>query len=150
MPWRRTLDPDAPLSLAYLTYRGKPDCGGQGVYTRHLSKALVELGHHVEVYSGPPYPVLDARVPLHELPSMDMWEHFPFHVPWPWQMRTRTDVAEVLRTLFTGTFAEPWAFSHRAAKAILPRAGEFDVVHDNQCMGTGLLDLQAAGLPILG
>ena len=39
--------PDEPLRLAYLTYRGKPHVGGQGVYTRHLTKALVDLGHHV-------------------------------------------------------------------------------------------------------
>jgi glycosyltransferase involved in cell wall biosynthesis len=141
---------DRPLRVALLTYRGKPHCGGQGVYTRHLSKALTDLGHHVEVYSGQPYPVLDPRVTLHKLPSLDMWEHFPFHVPWPWQLKSRIDVGEAARTLFTGTFAEPWAFSARAAKAILPRVGEFDVLHDNQCMGSGLLDIQAAGLPILG
>ncbi|MCU1485668.1 MAG: putative glycosyltransferase [Actinomycetia bacterium] len=141
---------DRPLRVALLTYRGKPHCGGQGVYTRHLSKALTDLGHHVEVYSGQPYPVLDPRVTLHKLPSLDMWEHFPFHVPWPWQLHGRIDVAEAARTLFTGTFAEPWAFSARAAKAIIPRVGEFDILHDNQCMGSGLLDIQAAGLPILG
>ena len=141
---------DRPLRVALLTYRGKPHCGGQGVYTRHLSKALTDLGHHVEVYSGQPYPVLDPRVELHKLPSLDMWEHFPFHVPWPWQLKDRIDWAEATRTLFTGTFAEPWAFSARAARAIVPRVGEFDVLHDNQCMGTGLLDIQAAGLPILG
>jgi glycosyltransferase involved in cell wall biosynthesis len=141
---------DRPLRVALLTYRGKPHCGGQGVYTRHLSKALTDLGHHVEVYSGQPYPVLDPRVTLHKLPSLDMWEHFPFHVPWPWQLKSGIDVAEAARTLFTGTFAEPWAFSARAAKAIIPRVGEFDILHDNQCMGTGLLDIQAAGLPILG
>ena len=43
----RTGDPDGPLRIAYLTYRGKPHVGGQGVYTRHLTKALVDLGHHV-------------------------------------------------------------------------------------------------------
>ena len=71
---------DRPLRVALLTYRGKPHCGGQGVYTRHLSKALTDLGHHVEVYSGQPYPVLDPRVTLHKLPSLDLWEHYPwFH-----------------------------------------------------------------------
>ena len=54
---------DAPLRIAYLTYRGKPHVGGQGVYTRHLAKALVDLGHHVEVLGGQPYPILDERVP---------------------------------------------------------------------------------------
>ena len=42
MPKPGPLDPDAPLSLAYLTYRGKPHVGGQGIYTRHLTKALVD------------------------------------------------------------------------------------------------------------
>ena len=38
-----TVHDDEPLSIAYLTYRGKPHVGGQGVYTRHLTKALVDL-----------------------------------------------------------------------------------------------------------
>ena len=62
MPEPVGLDPNAPLSLAYLTYRGKPHVGGQGVYTRHLTKALVDLGHSVEVLGGQPYPVLDDRI----------------------------------------------------------------------------------------
>jgi len=64
---------DGPLRIAYLAYRGKPHCGGQGVYTRHLTKALVDLGHHVEVFAGQPYPILDERVPLVKLPSLDQY-----------------------------------------------------------------------------
>ena len=52
---------DAPLRIAYLSYRGKPHVGGQGVYTRHLSKALVDLGHTVEVLGGQPD---DANGPM--------------------------------------------------------------------------------------
>ena len=37
------------LRIAMLAYRGKPHVGGQGVYVREISKALVELGHTVEV-----------------------------------------------------------------------------------------------------
>ena len=33
---------DTPLRIAYLTYRGKPHVGGQGVYSRHLTKELEE------------------------------------------------------------------------------------------------------------
>jgi glycosyltransferase involved in cell wall biosynthesis len=141
---------DRPLRVALLVYRGKPHCGGQGVYTRHLSKALVDLGHHVEVFSGPPYPNLDERVPLHQLRSLDMWEHFPWFIPWPRLFKTRIDFGEFLLTSITGTFAEPWAFSKRAERALLPRLGDFDIVHDNQCLGSGLLGIQAAGMPILG
>ena len=28
------------LRIAYLLYRGNPRCGGQGVYTRHLTREL--------------------------------------------------------------------------------------------------------------
>ena len=52
-------DPEA-LRIALLSYRSKPHCGGQGVYVRHVSRELVELGHQVEVISGQPYPELDA------------------------------------------------------------------------------------------
>jgi glycosyltransferase involved in cell wall biosynthesis len=138
------------LRVALLVYRGKPHCGGQGVYTRHLSTALTDLGHHVEVFSGQPYPVLDPRVTLHELPSLDLWEHYPWFHTCLANVRDRIDLGEWARTSFTGSFAEPWAFSKRAERALLARLGDFDVVHDNQCLGTGLLGVQAAGLPVLG
>jgi glycosyltransferase involved in cell wall biosynthesis len=138
------------LRVALLVYRGKPHCGGQGVYTRHLSAALTDLGHHVEVFSGQPYPVLDERVTLHELPSLDLWEHYPWFHKCLAKVRDRIDVGEWARTSFVGTFAEPWAFSKRAERALLARLDDFDVVHDNQCLGTGLLGIQAAGLPVLG
>ena len=62
------------MRIALLSYRSKTDCGGQGVYVRHLSRGLVELGHDVEVFSGPPYPeILDPRVRLTEVPSLDLY-----------------------------------------------------------------------------
>lgn len=136
------LPPDTPLSIAYLTYRGKPHVGGQGVYTRHLTKALSDLGHRVEVFAGQPYPVLDERVPLHELPSLDTFnDHFPGRVPGFWEIKTREDLLEVAQ-FATGTFPEPLAFSARAKRAVLPRASEFDLVHDNQCLGYGIRSIE--------
>ena len=133
------LAPDAPLKIAYLTYRGKPHVGGQGVYTRHLTKALVDLGHTVEVFGGQPYPVLDERIPLHKLPSLDIWnDHFPGRFPGIWEMKSKADLAEMF-THFKGTFGEPWAFSIRAREALKKRQGDFDLVHDNQCLGYGIL-----------
>ena len=142
--------PDDPLRIAYLTYRGKPHVGGQGVYTRHLSKALVDLGHHVEVLSGQPYPILDPRVPLVELPSLDIYnDHFPMRMPGLWELKTWMDFAEV--TAFsTGTFPEPLAFSLRAWDHLKRRTNEFDLVQDNQCLGYGLLAIEKSGLPVLG
>jgi hypothetical protein len=86
------LSPDAPLSIAYLTYRGKPHVGGQGVYTRHLTKALVDLGHTVEVFGGQPYPVLDERIEMHKLPSLDLWnDYFPGRFPGFWELHDKAD-----------------------------------------------------------
>ncbi|HEY7628796.1 MAG TPA: glycosyltransferase family 4 protein, partial [Ilumatobacteraceae bacterium] len=138
----RALSPDAALSIAYLTYRGKPHVGGQGVYTRHLTKALVDLGHRVEVFGGQPYPVLDDRVPLHQLPSLDLWnDHFPGRFPGYWELKTGADWAEAFSHL-RGTFGEPLAFSMRALRALQPRRADFDLVHDNQCLGYSILGIE--------
>ena len=136
------LDPDAPLKIAYLTYRGKPHVGGQGVYTRHLTKALVDLGHSVEVFGGQPYPVLDDRIELHELPSLDTFnDHFPGRLPGYWEIKDRYDLMEMAQFL-SGTFPEPLAFSARAANALGKRTRDFDLVHDNQCLGYGILKIE--------
>src|SRR3546814_5777922 len=90
------------------------DLGGQGVYVRHLAKALIDLGHHVEVLGGQPYPVLDERVPLVELPSLDIYnDHFPMRTPGLWELKPWTDFLEVA-AFSAGTFPEPLAFSMRA------------------------------------
>ena len=142
--------PDQPLRIALLAYRGKPHVGGQGVYVRHLSKALADLGHHVEVLGGQPYPVLDERVPLVELPSLDIYnDHFPMRMPGIWELKTLGDWVEVM-AFSTGTFPEPLAFSVRAALHLRDRAGQFDLVHDNQSLGYGLLAMERMGLPVLG
>ena len=59
------------MRIALLSYRSKPHCGGQGIYLRHLSRELTALGHSVEVFSGQPYPDLDAGVTLTKVPSLD-------------------------------------------------------------------------------
>ncbi|MBV9952018.1 MAG: glycosyltransferase family 4 protein [Acidimicrobiia bacterium] len=138
-----------PLRIALLTYRGKPHVGGQGIYTRHLAKALADLGHHVEVFSGQPYPEVDERVPLHQLPSLDIYnDHFPMRMPGVWELKSLADFVEV--TAFSlGGFPEPLAFSVRAFQALRQRRDDFDLVHDNQSLGYGLLGLQRMGFPLI-
>ena len=134
--------PHDPLRIAYLTYRGKPHVGGQGVYTRHLTKALVDLGHHVEVFGGQPYPVLDERITLHKLPSLDIFnDQYPGRLPAYWELKTWPDVVETARFL-TGQFTEPLAFSMRARRALRSRVNDFDLVHDNQCLGWDILKIE--------
>ena len=138
---RHAPDPDA-LRIAYLSYRGKPHVGGQGVYTRHLTKALVDLGHSVEVLGGPPYPILDDRVPLTELASLHTFnDHYPMRKPRVWELKDRWDWMENI-SFNLGNFPEPMAFSWRAWDNLRHRTGEFDLVHDNQTLGWGLLGIQ--------
>ena len=130
---------DRPLRIALLAYRGKPHVGGQGVYTRQLALALADLGHHVEVLGGQPYPELDDRTPLVPLPSLDIYnDHFPMRMPGLWELKRWTDFVEVSAFSF-GTFPEPLAFSLRAWDHLRHRTSDFDIVHDNQCLGYGLL-----------
>jgi glycosyltransferase involved in cell wall biosynthesis len=142
--------PDAPLRIALLSYRSLPTCGGQGVYIRHLSRELVALGHHVEVVSGPPYPILDAGVGLVRLPGLDLYaEPDPFRWPSPGELRTLADAVE-FGLMRTGQFSEPLAFSIRAFQVLRPtgrRRPRFDIVHDNQGLGYGLLALRRALRP---
>ena len=140
---------DAPLRIAFLTYRGHPYTGGQGVYTRHMARELVALGHDVEVISGPPYPHLDPGIRLTKLPSLDLYRMpDPFRIPRLSEFKDRFDVLEYLVTS-AATFAEPLTFSLRAHRELIGRLKEFDLVHDNQCLGTGILKIHEAGLPVL-
>ncbi|WP_351230373.1 glycosyltransferase family 4 protein [Streptomyces sp. NPDC002133] len=130
---------DRPMRIALLTYKGNPFCGGQGVYVRHLSRELARLGHSVEVIGAQPYPVLDEGVPLTELPSLDLYRQpDPFRTPKRGEYRDWIDRLEVA-TMWTGGFPEPLTFSMRARRHLVARRGEFDVVHDNQTLGYGLL-----------
>ncbi len=138
-----------PLRIALLSYRSKPHCGGQGVYVRHLSRELHALGHHVEVFSGQPYPDLDRGPVLRELPSLDLYrDDDPFRTP---HWREYRDWADVLETamMWGGAFPEPLTFSIRARRVLAARAADFDVVHDNQGLGYGMLGVRRLGLPLV-
>lgn len=150
---------DAPLRIALLTYKGNPFCGGQGVYVRHLSRELARLGHRVEVLGAQPYPVLDGdfgtafpsggSVHLTKLASLDLYRQpDPFRTPKAHEFRDWIDALEV-GTMWTGGFPEPLTFSLRARRHLAARPGAFDVVHDNQTLGYGLLGLPRAGFPLV-
>ncbi len=143
--------PAAPgkLRIAFLIYRGNPTCGGQGVYTRHLTRELVELGHSVEVFAGQPWPELDEGVGFTPVPGLDLYRNpDPFRVPHPREFRSRADWAEFAIMCSAG-FGEPYAYSKRIVSVLKGRRGDFDIVHDNQCLGTGMLELVADGWPLL-
>lgn len=148
MTRRAAFDPNA-LRIALLCYRGNPYSGGQGVYTRNLSRELAALGHTVEVFAGQPYPELDEGVRFTPVPSLDLYrEPDPFRTPGLREYRDLIDLLEV-GTMWTAGFPEPNTFSLRAARLLAVRRREFDLVHDNQCLGYGLLRLPKLGLPTI-
>jgi glycosyltransferase involved in cell wall biosynthesis len=51
--------------------------------------------------------------------------------------------------MWTAGFPEPLTFSLRAARLLRDRLGDFDVVHDNQTLGYGVLAIARAGLPVV-
>jgi len=139
----------AARRVAFLCYRGNPYCGGQGVYTRHLTRELAALGHEVTVFAGPPYPEIDAPVELVKVPGLDLYRHpDPFRVPWPWEFKSRHDLLE-FAIMCTAGFPEPLTFSLRLKKLLAGRRGDFDLIHDNQCLGRGLVDLIDDGWPLI-
>jgi glycosyltransferase involved in cell wall biosynthesis len=141
--------PGERLRVALLVYRGNPHSGGQGVYTRYLSRELVQLGHQVTVFAGQPWPVLDDGVAFVPVPSLDLYrEPDPFRIPWPKEFRSWVDVLE-FGLMGTAGFPEPLTFSLRVRRVLAERAGQFDLVHDNQCFGRGLLGVMDDGWPMM-
>jgi MMP alpha-(1->4)-mannosyltransferase len=140
---------DRPLRIALVSYRSKPHVGGQGIYLRHLSRELTALGHHVEVFSGQPYPELEPGPVLRAVPSLDLYrEPDPFRTPRLAELRDWIDGLEFVM-MRSGSFPEPLTFSLRLRRMLLVRRADFDLVHDNQVLAYGLLALPRAGLPLV-
>lgn len=138
------------MRVAFLSYRSHAHTGGQGIYLRHLSRELANLGHSVEVFSGQPYPELDhPDVKLTKVPSLDLYRQpDPFRVPKLREFRDLVDVEE-FATMCTAGFPEPKTFSTRVARLLKDRVDDFDIVHDNQVLGYGMLDIEKLGLPLI-
>jgi glycosyltransferase involved in cell wall biosynthesis len=149
-PSASTRSAQDPLRIAYLVYRGNPHCGGQGVYTRALAKELTELGHEITVFSGPPYPDLVHPEQLEAVPGLDLYPaNNPFRLPWPHEFRDTIDLREFAIMCAAG-YPEPLAFSLRIRRHLRGRRGDFDLVHDNQCLGRGLVPMmEEDGWPVL-
>lgn len=137
------------LRIALLGYRSHPHVGGQGIYLHYLSKALVELGHSVDVISGPPYPELDPRVSLIKLPSLDLYAH-----PNPTRALTLKHFLSLADfyewwSKLSGAFGEPYCFGRRLNRYFKKHQPHYDIVHDNQSLCYGLLDLQGRGINVV-
>jgi glycosyltransferase involved in cell wall biosynthesis len=130
--------PDRPLKICLLSYRSNPHCGGQGVYLKNLSRALTDIGHHVEVVCGPPDPRLDADIPIHHLKCLDLYNpENLFRTP---SVKELSDPVNFLEWAGVSTmgFPEPFTFGIRARRFLQRRLQRYDIVHDNQSLSYGI------------
>ena len=127
-----------PLRVCLLSYRSNPHCGGQGVYLKNLSRALKDLGHGVEVVTGPPDPQLDKDIPVHRLPCLDLYNaEDPFRIPTSSELMDPINLIEWIGVSTMG-FPEPFTFGLRAYQFMNTRFGNYDIVHDNQSLSYGI------------
>jgi glycosyltransferase involved in cell wall biosynthesis len=132
------MESQAPLKICLLSYRSNPHCGGQGVYLKNISRSLKDLGHTVEVVSGPPDPLLDNDIPLHHLKGLDLYDpQDPFRVP---TLRELSDPINLMEWLGVSTmgFPEPFTFGLRAYQYLKTSLRNYDIVHDNQSLSYGI------------
>jgi glycosyltransferase involved in cell wall biosynthesis len=133
----------ASLKILILSYRSAPFGGGQGIYVKDLSQALVNLGHEVTVFSGPPYPELDKKIVLIRSPGLNLFETFNFKDRFfkfiNHKDKTTSDFYEFFSVLFGG-FPEMRTFGVRAKKHVLKN--KYDLVIDNQSVSYGMEYIQ--------
>lgn len=83
------------------------------------------------------------------VPSLDLYrEPDPFRVPKLREFMSRTDVLE-FAVMCTAGFPEPRTFTIRARRLLAVRRGDFDLVHDNQSLGSGVLKMMSDGWPVI-
>ena len=130
------------LKIAFLSYRSKPFSGGQGIYVKYLSKALHDLGHEIDVFSGPPYPDLDPKIKLVKIPSLGLYEKkSKFYDVNPMKLLNPINLFEWL-SVNSGGFPEPYTFGKRIKKILKQNLNKYDVIHDNQSLAYELLFFQ--------
>ena len=135
------------LRIGLISYRSNPHCGGQGVYIRHLSHALSDLGHQVEVIAGPPDPLLNAGVNLTMLDTLDLYNpQNLFRTPRIDELKDPVNLIEWLDISAMG-YPEPMTFGRREKHYMRGRTKRYDIIHDNQSLSYGVLSL-ARDLPV--
>ena len=134
------------MKIGLLSYRSNPFSGGQGIYVKHLSRALASLDHEVDVISGPPYPELHNSVNLIKIPSLNLFELKDNQRLKSFRLRflnNRTDLIEWAGVL-SGGFPEPYVFGERVLSLMTTTGIKYDLIHDNQSLCHALVQLQKA------
>ena len=130
------------MKIGILSYRSHPYSGGQGIYIKHLSKALSDRGHQVSVLSGPPYPELHESVRLIKIPSLGLFETQNRMSLFSASLFFRPLDFYEWFTVMTGGFPEPYTFGKRVLKYLQQHKSDFEVILDNQSLSGSLLKIQ--------
>jgi glycosyltransferase involved in cell wall biosynthesis len=140
------------LKIGLLSYRGNPYCGGQGIYLTYLANELVKLGHEVHVIVGPPWPLFLEGSTVHRVENFNFFGKRKDFLPPanPFKIFSPLHFYEFSASRF-GVFPEIKAFSFRAFFKLLELAKNhrFDILHDNQCLGYGMLLWKLLGVPVV-
>ena len=127
-----------PLRICLLSYRSNPHSGGQGVYIKNLSRALKDIGHFVEVISGPPDLPLDSDIPVFRLECLDLYNpEDPFRTPTIRKLSNPINLIEWLGVSTMG-FPEPFTFGIRAYLFLRNKLHKYDIIHDYQSLSYGI------------
>ncbi|MFC1669115.1 glycosyltransferase family 4 protein [Spirochaetota bacterium] len=141
------------MKVLLLGYSGNPFCGGLGIYIYNLSRELSKLGVDVDLLVGPPYPEpVDEWAKVHKVEYLATWavktkdiEHDKLTKMFsPWNL---TDY--ILSRLHI--FPQMETFSMQAffrLKKFLKNK-KYDIIHDVQSLGWGLLPMKGYGIPII-
>ena len=132
------------MKIGLLSYRSNPFSGGQGIYVRHLSSALVKLGHQVDVISGPPYPELYKGVNLIKIPSLNLFELEDDLRLRSFKLSFLSNLADLSEWfgVLSGGFPEPYTFGKRVSHYLNKTSVNYDLIHDNQSLCYGLVYIQ--------
>ena len=130
------------MKIGILSYRSHPYSGGQGIYIKHLSKALSDIGHDVSVLSGPPYPELDNSVELIEIPSLGLFETEDRMKAFSLDLLLNPLNLYEWLTVMSGGFPEPYTYGKRVLKYLKENNRDFDIILDNQSLCGSLLKIQ--------
>jgi len=143
------------MKVCFLLHQGSMYSGGQGIYLHHVTRELAALGNEVHVIAGPPYPELAEGVVLHKVQSYSVYRLLEtarmfFYGREPLSFFKPLNFYE-MATSRAGLFSVMAAFSVRAYQKLAELADEhrFDMVHDVQGLGYGVLLIKANGLPVV-
>ena len=140
------------MKIGLLSYRGNPYCGGQGIYLTYLANELIKLGHEVHVIVGPPWPLFLKGATVHQVENFNFFGKKRDFLPPgnPFKIFSPLHFYEFGASRL-GVFPEIKAFSFRAFFKLLhlARTHRFDILHDNQCLGYGMLLWKLLGVPVV-